>query len=215
MRRLTKNTSAKAIKEIRKTIMAMGGIESTARNNGYDLTPMWEFTGNLVFKTPRENEFILDTPCGPLWLKIDCAEGNLGYAVWGRFDHSQRSSRITGNRNGKFNFISGRLETIKCNLFNLIWLDLGVNGNRSVITDFDDLEEMIGKSYDVENAIMVMDGKYIQNTRMCVIKPSPKINFDFKNWRNKLIVMVDGCAHLVGKRTEFQLIWDGVRTESK
>jgi len=117
-----------------------------------------------------------------------------------------------GRTNTKANVISFELEIAKYNLYTLL-VSCVDRENRSVITEWDELEEMLDKSYGVENAIFVMDGNYITGERICVFDTSSTNNFEFKNWRNKRIVMVGGCAHLVGKRTKFQLIWDGVRKE--
>ena len=219
-RKIGKANSIKATKVITNLIKSYGAIRSTAKSEWGFNDPVFNLDGTLGFFCAEENRFLMDTSAGILSLHISISADSRVYSVFGRFDDVKKANEFingvncTGRLNrhsGKFNFLYTSLadmtQSLHWELSNLVM------NKHSVITDFADLEEMIGKHYDVEKAFFVLDDKFVSNKRICVIKPTSKNNFEFKNWRNKLIVMVDGVAFLVGKSSDFQLIWYGDRKE--
>jgi hypothetical protein len=220
MRRLSKTESAKSIKTIRELLMSLGAIETTTKNGGDSNGFLYSASddGSFGFLRPEPNTFIMETIAGLLWLKISCDAGSFTHTVFGRFEDYKKSHEVIGEEcrhNSKYNFHCSNLVQLHQMLFfrlgNIVAANRRVitNTNRRAVTDVDVLDLFEGTFEVSEKAVIVMDGKFVTGDRIMIMNATSKNNFDFKNWRGKKIILINGVAHLIAKSTKFQLILDG------
>lgn len=214
MRKVTKTTSAKFIKILRENLLSVGAIPIETKYDGANGASFYEGKNaglGFLLAQNDNNEFIMETTNGLLWIGIRADVGSSLFAIHTRFDEADKAkvNPVTSGCNhysGKWNhyFYDGTDAGIVWFINQLTKL---IPKNRKVITNYDRLDEVA--SGDYKKVILVIDGQLFTNTRLAIDSGTSWEGAGLiKKYqgKNKKVILVDGVQCVVSKSIPFQLI---------